>query len=680
MNRRVWLVVIGVFVAAAVVVAAGATWRWHDLEVDAVAADDRRAADVVAGIVDSSLEELRERESDRPFDHYNAVYRPEGVIAASDALAPSPLSKAPDDERVLGWLQLNPDGTTTMPFSATRPEVAERLRAALDGAEWQALRATTKGPRAAAVAVLDDPGLEAGADRRAGSASSASSAAARAAAIAAANEKARAQVVADDVLLGEKIAGGVVQQLNVASTEVYSKLQEAEQQPQQRAALASNSKLPTVVRNDVDDGSDARTRTKSGKKPTKALSKTSFDIDSDHDDASIDKVMKSAPKPKPKPAPPKPKAATSATPSPSLQVEYTPMVFTSVDGQYVLHRTVSTGDGAVTVQAAVLDDDGTRRWLDGIVARRVPDTARVSLVGVLDVATRCTARAPVSALLDDVELCFSSTTPPPPWTELVVLGCLLALLLLVLVVLDRTASRAEALSRQRAAFISSVSHELRTPLTTLRMHAELLRDDLVDVAQRRRFLDEMVSESVRLSHLVENVLEAQRLEEGRRPLRLVDADVADIVADVCMAQQGLVAQRGFRIEPAIADDVVARGAVDRQAIEQIVVNLIENAVKYAGSADDRRIDVGVRLADSAAVIVVGDHGPGVPRHERERVFQRFARIERPGEEHIAGSGLGLALVRELAVAHGGSARIVDRFDGGGGCSVEVRIPLRTVGA
>jgi len=192
-----------------------------------------------------------------------------------------------------------------------------------------------------------------------------------------------------------------------------------------------------------------------------------------------------------------------------------------------------------------------------------------------------------------------------------------------------------------------------------------------------------------LSHLVENVLEAQRLEEGRRPLRLVSTDVGGLVRSVVEGQRPLMAARNFSVDVDIdgadgadgadsADTGGLEGSVDQQAVEQMVVNLVENAVKYAAVAD-RRIDVGVHRRGDNAVITVADRGPGIPPGDRERVFARFTRVERPGDEHIAGTGLGLALVRELAVAHGGSARVVPRPDGAEGCCVEVTLPLRTVG-
>ena len=200
------------------------------------------------------------------------------------------------------------------------------------------------------------------------------------------------------------------------------------------------------------------------------------------------------------------------------------------------------------------------------------------------------------------------------------------------------------------------------------MHSELLRDGLVSDEKRRKFHDDMVQESVRLSHLVENVLEATRLEEGRRPLRATRANLSDTVRAIAAAQAPFLATKGFTIE-VDAGDVEA--TFDRQAIEQVVVNLLDNAVKYAGGGE-RTITVEVTEDGGFAVLRVLDRGPGIPAGEHEKVFARFHRVQRPGEEHVVGTGLGLALVRELAAAHGGSARASDRD--GGGCSLEVRLP------
>ena len=256
-------------------------------------------------------------------------------------------------------------------------------------------------------------------------------------------------------------------------------------------------------------------------------------------------------------------------------------------------------------------------------------------------------------------------------TQIALLAALLVVVALAIFATDQAGRRADHLARQRGAFISAVSHELRTPLTTLRMHAELLRDGLVGSDKRQKFHDDMVQESVRLSRLVENVLEATRLEEGRRPMRIQAGDLADAVRSIAMGQSPFLQAKGFTVDVDTGDDEVP-AVFDRQAIEQIVVNLLDNAAKYSAEATDRSVRVEVKSERGEAVVRVLDRGPGIPSDDVERVFQRFYRVERPGQDHVVGTGLGLALVRELAQAHGGRATASQRD--GGGCCIEVRIP------
>ncbi len=605
LGRRLWLSAVFVVVAVTTVMGVVATVSRRQAEEREERAALVRAADLLRGVVDESLEELRAREDARPFDQFNEVYRPEGVVAASDAVAPSPLSRAPDDRRLLGWFQVNPDGTLTLPHEHTRPDAARRIREVILSRDLAPVRALAKPVNGQPVADVDP------------------------------------ELALLDSQLGyaEKQS---VQELNAASREVYKQLKEAEPEPQKRAALAENPKLPNIGRNDIDwtkaDLDNLGTRAKPVKKSKLPSKKSKEDV----------------------------------------AIDYTPMVFDTLAGQRVLHRVVSKG-GSSTVQGVVLDEEAVRAsWLPGLLQRRV---GMAPTILSHDAAAVCTLRTPISEVLDDLDLCFSE--PAEPWFPAAEVGLLASLFLLVvaaLIIIDRAAARADALSRQKSAFISAVSHELRTPLTTLRMHAELMRDGLVtDPAKQRRFHDDMVKESVRLGHLVENVLEAQRLEEGRRPLRLATLDLGEVVADIAASQRALCESRGFTISCDLPpDDVALTGSFDRQGVEQIIVNLVENAVKYAGDSVDKSVAVVVARLGDDVVVVVSDHGPGVPDAEREKVFQRFHRVLRAGEDHIAGTGLGLALVRELARAHGGDARVVPNNEGRGreGCSVEVRLPLR----
>ncbi|MCC7070839.1 MAG: HAMP domain-containing histidine kinase [Deltaproteobacteria bacterium] len=439
-----------------------------------------------------------------------------------------------------------------------------------------------------------------------------------------------------------------IAQLNQLQNRVYEELQQAATEPDKAAELfVGPKKIPTTSRNDVDWGLGTRGYSK---KRTVDAPPT----------APVKQARSATPS-----------TQNKATDENAAVVDYTPFVFDGFGDELVLYRLVSSG-GSRSVQGVLLDRvQVLERWLPSVVERQTVAAGR-PLVVKPDQVADCVLRTGASDVLEGPELCFppealAAVAGIPP-TEIGLWVILLVVVAAAAVVTDLAARRADQLARQRGAFISAVSHELRTPLTTLRMHAELLRDGLVSDDKRRKFHDDMVQESVRLSHLVENVLEATRLEEGRRPLRASRGNVGAAVRAIAAAQAPFLQTKGCTIE-VLADDVEA--TFDRQALEQVVVNLLDNAVKYGGGGD-RTITVEVRDDVGCAVLRVLDRGPGIPSPEHERVFARFHRVQRPGEEHVVGTGLGLALVRELAQAHGGSARASDRA--GGGCCIEVRLP------
>ncbi len=218
--------------------------------------------------------------------------------------------------------------------------------------------------------------------------------------------------------------------------------------------------------------------------------------------------------------------------------------------------------------------------------------------------------------------------------------------------------REAQLARTRADFVSGVSHELRTPLAQIRMFAEMLLLGRVRTeADRRRSLEIIDTEARRLSQLVENVLQVARSENGHLRVNPTTMAVAPILHE-CVETFSVLAQaRGIEFRTDMQRDLVA--PVDSAALRQIVLNLLDNAAKYG--PDGQRIVVGAALYDDTARIWVDDEGPGVPVRERQRVFDPFYRMR---DTKSAGSGIGLAVVRELVALHGGNAWIDDAPDGG----------------
>jgi len=216
-----------------------------------------------------------------------------------------------------------------------------------------------------------------------------------------------------------------------------------------------------------------------------------------------------------------------------------------------------------------------------------------------------------------------------------------------------------ALSERRAVFVSAVTHELRTPLTTFRLYTDLLGDERVaDGPQRQQYMQTLRTEALRLTHLVENVLAYARLERGR-------ATALDGAVQLCstlerarerLAERAAQAQLDLVWDVDAAGDVVVR-ATDT-ALEQILFNLVDNACKYAATADDRRIEVHVQRRGDRLVIGVRDHGPGIPPADARRLFRPFHKSARAAAHSAPGVGLGLALARRLARSLGGDLRLV----------------------
>ena len=224
----------------------------------------------------------------------------------------------------------------------------------------------------------------------------------------------------------------------------------------------------------------------------------------------------------------------------------------------------------------------------------------------------------------------------------------------------RQLRRERALMEMRSDFVSRVSHELRTPLTQIRMFAEtLLLNRVRSEEERRRSLEIIDRESRRLTNLVENVLRFSRGERGEDHVDAVPRDLVPLVRQLLVDFEPLLSGRA-RIEASLPERAVAR--VDEGAFRQVLLNLLDNAVKYGPAGQEIRVEV----ANGAGKvrISVEDGGPGIPPRERDRIWRRFYRLARDRESAIAGTGIGLAVVRELTLLQGGRA-FVEEGNGGG---------------
>ena len=223
----------------------------------------------------------------------------------------------------------------------------------------------------------------------------------------------------------------------------------------------------------------------------------------------------------------------------------------------------------------------------------------------------------------------------------------------------------------RSQFVASVSHELKTPLTAIRMFAEtLLLRGSPDANMREEYLETIVNESERLTRLLNNVLDFSKIEQGTKQYRLAPHSLGSIAQSAVASMQYPLAQQGFELCVDIENDIPLVAA-DPDAIQQAVLNLLSNAMKYSG--DGPRIDLRVKRVDGKALLWISDRGLGIPSGEQHRIFDKFYRVSGPDRDSIPGTGLGLTLVQHIANAHGGTVTVESAP--GEGSTFSLTLPL-----
>lgn len=281
---------------------------------------------------------------------------------------------------------------------------------------------------------------------------------------------------------------------------------------------------------------------------------------------------------------------------------------------------------------------------------------------------------------------------------LVVAGTLVAM---------RFALRQMELSRLKSHFVSNITHEIKTPLAAIRLYTETLQQGRVrDRNEAERFLGIIHKESARLSALIDNILDLGRIEAGGRRYAFDPADLGAVVREVVDRYAFQLRDKGFDLQLEI-EDGLPETLADRDAVGQAVLNLLDNAVKYSRDTREVRITVNAEASNGqgngngnghgsrwrghgaahgsgggdkhanghgSILIRVRDRGIGIPASEQTKIFDTFYRVEKGLEHDVKGSGLGLALVKQVAEAHGGTIEVESRP--GAGSTFTLQIPVR----
>ena len=373
----------------------------------------------------------------------------------------------------------------------------------------------------------------------------------------------------------------------------------------------------------------------------------------------------------------------------TFESEIDPFEFSLLDsGHFVLFRKVWR-DGQRYIQGALIEQ---QPFVQGLIETMFLDTALSNMSDLLvayrgDVFSAFSGRTAqeylssaealrgtllyqtrLSAPLGDLELILSITRlPAGPGGRLI--SWLAAILLLVLCsvfyLMYRLGAGQIDLARQQQDFVSAVSHELKTPLTSIRMYGEMLREGWASDEKKSSYYDYIFDESERLSRLIANVLQLARMTRNKLQIDTKPLAVAELMDGIRSTVSSQIERAGFELniccEPEAGQAIIQ---VDPDGFTQIFINLVDNAVKFSASAEQKVIDIGCqRLRDGSVQFSVRDYGPGIPGGQMKKIFRLFYRSENELTRETVGTGIGLALVHQLARAMGGQVDVVNREPG-----------------
>ena len=257
------------------------------------------------------------------------------------------------------------------------------------------------------------------------------------------------------------------------------------------------------------------------------------------------------------------------------------------------------------------------------------------------------------------------------WFGALILGAVFAAIVGLLAA-QRAFRRQWQLNEEKSNFVSSVSHELRAPIAAVRLMAENLARGKISGPERQdEYFHFIVQECRRLSALIENVLDFSRIEQGRKQYEFEPANLAALAEATVKLLAPYAAEKGVRLE--FVPDLrapIAELLLDGRALQQAIVNLIDNAVKH--SPPGETVTVGIACPDGNVVhLWVADHGPGIPSAEHEKIFERFYRLGSELRRETQGAGIGLSVVKHIIDAHGGRIRVHSEVGQGSRFTIEL---------
>jgi len=396
------------------------------------------------------------------------------------------------------------------------------------------------------------------------------------------------------------------------------------------------------------------------------------------------------------PAAPEDKPAFANVPAPAdlristFESEIDPLEFSLLDsGHFVLFRNVWR-DGERYIQGSIIDQQA---FVDDVIASSFMDTALSDTSNLLvayqedvihsigrDVQLNSypngTAafngallyRNRLTAPLGGLELIFSiRQLPAGPGAK--VLGWTSIIIAIVFLggfaALYRLGSSQIRLAKQQQDFVSAVSHELKTPLTSIRMYGEMLKEGWADESKRKQYYEYIHDESERLTRLISNVLQLAQITRNEPQFDLKPVSVGELLSNIESKIANQVDRAGFELEFQ-RDEATDKATIniDDDCFAQIIINLVDNAIKFSKTANNKKIEINCKLSsDNQVTFSIRDYGPGIPKDQMKKIFTLFYRSENELTRETVGTGIGLAIVHQLTVAMSGTIDVVNREPG-----------------